>query len=66
MLSENTNTFYCQNWFCFPIGCHWLEHSVQMLMLGKPELVYELDNNLMELRTSLEDINNLSNFFLDI
>ena len=34
-----------------------------MLMLGKPELVHELDNNLMELRTSLEDINNISNFF---
>ena len=32
-----------------------------MLMLGKPELVHELDNNLMELRTSLEDINNISN-----
>ena len=37
-----------------------------MLMLGKPELVHELDNNLMELRTSLDDINNISNFYFDI
>ena len=37
-----------------------------MLILGKPELVHELDNNLLELRTSLEDINNMGNFYLDI
>ena len=50
---------------CFPVGSHWLEHSVQMLKSGKAELVHEVDETLIDIRTSLEDINNLSNF-LDI
>ena len=48
--------------YCFPVGSHWLEHSVQMLKSGKAELVHEVDETFIDIRTSFEDINNKSNF----
>ena len=57
--------YYCHACYCFPVGSHWLEHSVQMLKSGKAELVHEVDETFIDIRTSLEDINNKSNF-LDI
>ena len=59
--------FYCTymcNCFCFSVGSHWLEHSVQMLKSGKAELVHEVDETFIDLRTSLEDINNKSKLSL--
>ena len=57
--------YYCHTCNCIPVGSHWLEHSVQMLKSGKAELVHEVDETFIDIRTLLEDINNKSNF-LDI